>query len=80
VTVTSELNAQILSDSTQIGDTELFCDLSLSFVEEAAVVGSCKSIIHMPGNDTYHPSSLSIDMVENEDGVISIATKKSKVG
>jgi len=80
VTVTSELDAQILSDGTQIGDTKSFCDLLLSLVEKVAVIGSHESIIHMPGNDTYHPSSLGIDVVENEDGIISVAMKESKVG
>jgi hypothetical protein len=54
------------------------CNLCLGAIEKGSIVGSCKTIINMPCYDAYYPHPLAVDVIKNENGVVSFTAQESE--
>jgi hypothetical protein len=57
----------------------MFSNLCLGVIKKDSIVGSCKAIINMPCYDAYYPHPLTVDVIKNENSVVSFTVQESEV-
>lgn len=78
LTVSRELNPEVLSDGTEIGDTKVFCDLHFGLIKEGTVIRTYQTIAYIPHDNANDSHPLTVNVVEDKHCIVSLTMEEAQ--